>query len=92
MRREMPHNSAAGGTVMKKAIGIFALAIMGTVLFGAGIASASTCEFVAQKCIEKRGVYERCFAPSRMNKCEKTGTYVAPNGNKWPAARSKRVW
>ena len=53
-------------------------------------AKAETCSSRAQTCVVKWGAPRAaCFDQFRLAACEKTGKYVAPNGNVWPASRGK---
>jgi hypothetical protein len=52
------------------------------------LATAETCGGRAQTCVVKWGnARAACYEPFRLTACEKTGRYVAPNGNVWPAIR-----
>jgi hypothetical protein len=52
------------------------------------LATAESCGDRAQTCVEKwRNPKATCYEPFRIAACEKTGRYVAPNGNVWPAIR-----
>jgi hypothetical protein len=52
---------------------------------------AETCSGRAQTCVLKWGAPRAaCYDSFRLAACEKTGKYVAPNGNVWPASRGKR--
>jgi hypothetical protein len=56
------------------------------------LATAETCGDRAQTCVEKWGNPKAtCYEPFRISACEKTGRYVAPNGNVWPAIRVTRA-
>jgi hypothetical protein len=66
-----------------------------TVLFLASISLAiaknETCSVRAQNCVMKwGGPRTACYEPFRLAACERTGKYVAPNGNVWPAIRADR--
>ena len=53
-------------------------------------AKAESCGSRAETCVVKWGAPRAaCFEPFRMAACEKTGRYVAPNGNVWPARRGQ---
>lgn len=71
------------------------LAILGVTAFTLSIASlsfatAETCADRAQNCVAKWGNPKAtCYEAFRLAACEKTGRYVAPNGNVWPAIRVK---
>jgi hypothetical protein len=55
------------------------------------IADAETCSVRARNCVIKWGApREACYDAFRLAACEKTGKYVAPNGNVWPASRTDR--
>jgi hypothetical protein len=55
------------------------------------LAKAETCSGRAQTCVLKWGAPRAaCYDSFRLAACEKTGKYVAPNGNVWPASRDKR--
>jgi hypothetical protein len=71
---------------MKPALSIIiALALA---FVGLEIAKAETCSERAQNCVKKWGGPESaCRDAFRLAACEKTGRYVAPNGNAWPAVR-----
>ena len=72
------------------------LAISGIALFTlvfvpATFAQGETCSSRAQTCVIKWGSPRAaCFEQFRLAACEKTGKYVAPNGNVWPASRAQR--
>jgi hypothetical protein len=52
-------------------------------------ASTETCGERAQNCTSRWGNPQAiCFESFRLAACEKTGRYVAPNGNVWPAVRT----
>lgn len=52
-------------------------------------ATPETCASRAQKCIERWGAPRAaCYDSFRLAACEKTGKYVAPNGNVWPTNRA----
>jgi hypothetical protein len=53
---------------------------------------SETCQDRAQHCVARWGAPpEACYGSFRLAACEKTGKYVAPNGNVWPAIRSGDV-
>ena len=61
-------------------------------LFSASFAAAGseTCSIRAQNCMVKwGGPRAACYEAFRLAACERTGKYVAPNGNVWPATRRK---
>jgi putative component of membrane protein insertase Oxa1/YidC/SpoIIIJ protein YidD len=72
------------------------LAISGIALYALTVspvtsAQAETCSGRAQTCVIKWGSPRAaCFEQFRLAACEKTGKYVAPNGNVWPANRTQR--
>jgi hypothetical protein len=50
-----------------------------------------TCSSRAQNCVMKwGGPRTACYEAFRLAACERTGKYVAPNGNVWPADRTGR--
>ena len=52
------------------------------------LATAESCGDRARICVEKWGnPTAACYEPFRITACEKTGRYVSPNGNIWPAIR-----
>jgi hypothetical protein len=54
-------------------------------------AQAETCNGRAQICVDKwRAPRAACFDSFRLAACERTGRYVAPNGNVWPASREQK--
>jgi hypothetical protein len=62
-------------------------------LFSASFAAAGseTCSVRAQNCVMTwGGPRAACYEAFRLAACEKTGKYVAPNGNVWPAIRADR--
>jgi hypothetical protein len=53
------------------------------------IAKGETCSTRAQNCVLKWvGPTAACYDAFRLAACAKTGKYVAPNGNVWPAKRA----
>ena len=63
-------------------------------LFSASLAAArsETCGTRAQNCVKTwGGPPAACYEPFRLAACERTGKYVAPNGNVWPATRSEKT-
>jgi hypothetical protein len=61
-------------------------------LIAVTLARAETCSGRAQACVVKWGSPRAaCFEQFRLAACEKTGKYVAPNGNIWPASRGKKT-
>jgi hypothetical protein len=68
-----------------------ALAVISIVSLFATLAIAKdeSCRSRAQNCVVRWGSPEAaCYDAFRLAACEKTGKYVAPNGNVWPARRS----
>ena len=62
-------------------------------LFSASLAAArpETCSVRAQNCVMKwGGPRAACYEAFRLAACERTGKYVAPNGNVWPATRTEK--
>ena len=52
------------------------------------IDAADTCISRAQSCVQKWGnPRAACYEAFRLEACARTGRYVAPNGNIWPATR-----
>jgi hypothetical protein len=55
------------------------------------VAKTETCSVRAQNCVMTwGGPRAACYDAFRLAACEKTGKYVAPNGNVWPAARAEK--
>jgi hypothetical protein len=55
------------------------------------VARTETCSVRAQNCVKTwGGPRAACYDAFRLAACEKTGKYVAPNGNVWPAERADR--
>jgi hypothetical protein len=55
------------------------------------VAKTETCSVRAQNCVMKwGGPRAACYEAFRLAACEKTGKYVAPNGNVWPATRTEK--
>ncbi len=62
-------------------------------LFSVSFAASrsETCSTRAQNCVTQwGGPRAACYEAFRLAACEKTGKYVAPNGNVWPASRMDR--
>jgi len=62
-------------------------------LFSVSVAAArpETCNIRAQNCVTTwGGPRAACYEAFRLAACERTGKYVAPNGNVWPASRMDR--
>jgi hypothetical protein len=67
------------------------VAVLTLVFIPFTLARAETCSGRAQTCVVKWGSPRTaCFEPFRLAACEKTGKYVAPNGNVWPASRGQK--
>jgi hypothetical protein len=72
------------------ALKVTLLAIGVLFLFSSSFAAAGseTCRVRAQNCVTTwGGPRAACYEAFRLAACEKTGKYVAPNGNVWPASR-----
>jgi hypothetical protein len=66
------------------------IAILALFFIFPALAKAETCSGRAQTCVVKwGGSHTACYDQFRLAACEKTGKYVAPNGNVWPASRKK---
>jgi hypothetical protein len=73
---------------MKLTLSAIGVLFLFSVSFAAG---SETCSVRAQNCVMKwGGPRAACYAAFRLAACEKTGKYVAPNGNVWPATRTDR--
>jgi hypothetical protein len=56
------------------------------------ISAGKTCRDRAQICVNQwRNPKAACFDEFRISACEKTGRYVSPNGNVWPADRVRKA-
>jgi hypothetical protein len=67
------------------------IAVLAFVFVPFTLAKAETCSGRAQICVVKwGGPRAACFDSFRLAACEKTGRYVAPNGNVWPASREPK--
>ena len=54
-------------------------------------ARTETCSIRAENCVMTwGGPRAACYEPFRLAACERTGKYVAPNGNVWPATRPEK--
>jgi hypothetical protein len=54
------------------------------------VAGAESCSVRARNCVTTwGGPREACYDAFRLSACERTGKYVAPNGNVWPASRAE---
>jgi hypothetical protein len=72
-------------------LAISSIALFTLVFSPTTFAAAETCGGRAQTCVIKWGSPRAaCFDSFRLAACEKTGKYVAPNGNVWPASRAQR--
>jgi hypothetical protein len=61
--------------------------------FSVSVAAArpETCSIRAQNCVTTwGGPRPACYEAFRLAACEKTGKYIAPNGDVWPATRADR--
>jgi hypothetical protein len=68
-----------------------AIGVLFLVSVSLAMAKAETCSVRAQNCVVKwGGPRAACYEAFRLAACEKTGKYVAPNGNVWPAIRADR--
>ena len=68
-----------------------AVTVLSLVSISLAVAKAETCSVRAQNCVMKwGGPPAACYEAFRLAACEKTGKYVAPNGNIWPATRTDR--
>ena len=66
------------------------IAAVNLLLTPSAIAADETCNSRAQACMNRwGGPRAACYDSFRLAACEKTGKYVAPNGNVWPAKRSQ---
>jgi hypothetical protein len=49
---------------------------------------SASCSDRALNCVVRWGApHNACYQSFRLAACEKTGKYVAPNGNIWPASQ-----
>jgi hypothetical protein len=68
-----------------------AVAVLSLASISFAIAQPETCSVRAQNCVMKwGGPRTACYDTFRLAACERTGKYVAPNGNVWPASRTDR--
>ena len=66
------------------------ISAMAVLLAQSAIAADETCSSRAQACVTRWGGSQAaCYDSFRLAACNKTGKYVAPNGNVWPATRSE---
>ncbi len=53
---------------------------------------SASCRERALNCVTRWGAPRNaCYDSFRLAACEKTGKYVAPNGNVWPAIRPENA-
>jgi hypothetical protein len=72
---------------MKLILSAIAVLFLSSVSLAA--ARSETCAVRAQNCVTTwGGPREACHDAFRLAACERTGKYVAPNGNVWPAERT----
>jgi hypothetical protein len=68
-----------------------AVAVLFLVSISLAAARSETCSVRAENCVTKWGEPRpACYDAFRLAACERTGKYVAPNGNVWPAQRADR--
>jgi hypothetical protein len=68
-----------------------AVAVLSLVSISLAVAKAETCSVRAQNCVMKwGGPRAACYEAFRLAACERTGKYLAPNGNVWPATRTEK--
>ncbi len=68
-----------------------AVAVLSLASISLAVAKSETCSARAQNCVMKwGGPRAACYDAFRLAACERTGKYVAPNGNVWPATRTER--
>jgi hypothetical protein len=68
-----------------------AVTVLSLLSLSVAVAGAETCSARARNCVMKwGGPREACYDAFRLAACERTGKYVAPNGNVWPASRTDR--
>jgi hypothetical protein len=76
---------------VKMKLAISSIALFTLVFIPTTFARGETCSDRAETCVIKWGSPRAaCFEQFRLAACEKTGKYVAPNGNVWPASRVQR--
>jgi hypothetical protein len=74
---------------MKLTLAAIGVLFLFSVSFAA--AGSETCSVRAQNCVMKwGGPRAACYEAFRLAACERTGKYVAPNGNVWPATRTEK--
>jgi hypothetical protein len=68
-----------------------AVAVLSLVSISLAVAKAETCSVRAQNCVMKwGGPRAACCEAFRLAACERTGKYVGPNSNVWPATRTDK--
>jgi hypothetical protein len=68
-----------------------AVAVLALASISLAVAPPEPCSVRAQNCVMKwGGPPAACYDTFRLAACERTGKYVAPNGNVWPASRTGR--
>ena len=68
-----------------------AIGVLSLVSIPLAVAKAETCSVRAQNCVMTwGGPRAACYEAFRLAACERTGKYVAPNGNVWPATRTEK--
>jgi hypothetical protein len=68
-----------------------AVTVLSLVSISLTVAKTETCSVRAQNCVMKWGGPRAvCYEAFRLAACERTGKYVAPNGNVWPSIRVDR--
>lgn len=71
---------------------VLAVIVIPLYLFASHVSGNVTCSDRALNCVARWGSPGKaCYEPFRLQACEKTGKYVAPNGNVWPAMRADRA-
>jgi hypothetical protein len=71
---------------MKIVVAVLSISALFTAL---AIAKSETCGSRARDCVVRwGGPGAACYDAFRLAACEKTGKYVAPNGNVWAARRA----
>jgi hypothetical protein len=68
-----------------------AATVLSLISISLAVAKAETCSVRAQNCVIKwGGPRAACYDAFRLAACERTGKYIAPNGNIWPATRTEK--
>jgi hypothetical protein len=71
---------------------VVAVIVIPLYLFASHASGNETCSDRALNCVKRWGSPGKaCYEPFRLEACEKTGKYVAPNGNVWPAIRAENA-